>query len=303
MTSTRKCVLGLLLIASLGLSACTPEKARALKTAVVQFRGEALAAVNHIEALLKKEIEPAPRSQAATTEEFVRNVLSSQKPRLNADDIRLALDPYAVAPDPSLEARRAAFLGELRLQYSTFASIFDEVEGGSFLARDAVRRSGEPAEKLTLQMAAFAESVNRYPPQLLQYRTALLQKINDTRKDANLSDAEKGRRLAEMADEWRTLEAAEAELQRSTVEQCLKAAELGFEVQRLIQEYDRLSLDDLNFYIARALGTASALTGKNLDGLKARSSELFARIKQDSTWSSVADQALNRINDLRKPAD
>lgn len=302
-TPQRRYGLCLLLVVALGLSACTPEKARALKTAVVQFRGESLAAVNQIEVLLRKETEAPPRSQAATTEEFVKNVLSSQKPQLTADDIRLASDPYAVAPDPEVEARRAEFLGELRSQYATFASIFDEIEGGSFLARDAVTRSNEPARKLTLQMAAFAESISRFPPQLLQYRSALLQKINDTRKDANLTDAEKRRRLAEMLDEWRTLEATEAELQRSTIEQCLKAAELGVEVQKLTQEYDRLSLDDLNFFIARALETASALTGRNLDGLKNRSAEVFAKIKEDPAWRSVADQFLSRINDVRKPAN
>ena len=158
------CVVGLAILILL-CSGCTPEKARALQTAATQFRAESLAAVNYIEILMKKETAPVPRSETAASEEFADFILrlKSDQP-LTENAIRLALDPYAVTPDPQLEKDRADFLASLRLQYSTFASLFDDLDRGSFFARDAVKKSEPYAEKLTLQMAAFAQSISKDPP-------------------------------------------------------------------------------------------------------------------------------------------
>ena len=301
MRFTRALLLSGLALLSFLCSGCTPEKARALQGAAVQFRAESLAAVNYIEILMKKEVAPAPRSETAASAEFADSILSLEQSRaLNDEIIRLAMNPYTVAPDPQLEKQRADFLADLRLQYSTFASMFDDLERGSFLARNAVKKSEPYAGKLTSQMGAFAQSLSQNPPRLLQFRSSLIDRMEKVRKDSKLSPEEKRRLLIGLMEEWQTMEASEADLQRSAIEQCLKAASLGIEVRQLIQQYDKLSLDDLNNLSARALSAAGELSGKNLESLKSKSAEIFARIKADPDLGRLADLALAQINRIQQ---
>ena len=54
---------GVLLAAALATSACS-EKAQALKVGTSQFRAESLQAIDAIDTMRRKEISPAPRSDA-----------------------------------------------------------------------------------------------------------------------------------------------------------------------------------------------------------------------------------------------
>lgn len=282
------------------LMGCTPEKAQALRTAAVQFRSESLAAINALEVMLDKEIAEPPRSETEAAGQFAKNLLElpASQP-LSAEIIRRALNPDAVTLNPEVAQRKANLFGEVRAQYAAFAAIFDQLEAGSFLARDAVARATPYADKLTLQMAAFAKSVTEHPPQLIQFRNALIARMDAARKDAALSAEEKSRRLRELRDEWLLLEAGERDLQRSVVELCLKAATLGREVSRLSRTYGDLSLEDINFAVQRALDVAGQLTGKDVTALAAKASEVYASIRDDSIWSSVAGQTLDEINKVR----
>lgn len=286
----------LLIATSLLLSACTPDKARALKAAAMQFKEEALAALTALENLAEAETRPVPRSNMEVAEEFATNILDIPEDEdLSVDVIELALEPYTVSM-PGVEAERKRVLGSLRKQYAEFASIFDELPGGSFLARDSVARSHEFAKKLTLQMAAFSESISQHPPQLLQYRAALLARIDTVRKNDSLSKDEKMRRLMDMVEEWQSITVHEQELQQAAVERCLKAATLGMHVSRLIESYDKLSLDDINSTINKAFDATGALSGKDFSSLKKKSAEVFAAIEQDPVWSDVAGMALDEAN-------
>jgi hypothetical protein len=293
------------LLAILALSGfllgCTPEKAQALRTAATQFKSEALAAVNLIELLMSKETEPPPRTDNEAAEVFATKILDpSNTEPLDEEAVIQALDPDAVTPDPQLEAKRQQFLGELRNQYSTFAAIFDELEAGSVLARDAVKRSGKHADALTVQMASFARSISENPPRLLQHRSSLVSKMEAVRVDTVTAAEERRRALTALREQWLLMVAGEQELQRSVIEQCLKAAIVGKEVSRLIREYDRLSLEDLNFFINRALGAAGQLSGNNLEALQAKVSEVLAGIQEDPELNALAGAALEKINGARR---
>ena len=181
-------------------------------------------------------------------------------------------------------------------QYVTFASIFDELEKGSIFAKDAVKKSAPYAEKLTLQMAAFAKAITDNPPRLIQPRTAIMTEFDSVRGNRSMSYDEKRLRLIELKEEWRGITAQETKLQEITVQQCLKAALIGTEVRRLIDTYARLSLDDLNSAIAFVLDRAGDISGKNLDQLKLQSEELFAKLANDPIWSIAAQTALDEAN-------
>lgn len=290
-------VVGLLLVG------CGPEKARALRTAVVQFKVEALDAIDAIDTWMSRELETSPRASSTANEEFVTNILELDSLELTPEVIELASDPYKVETDAELTQAREEFKAGLIEQYSTFATIFDDLEKANFVAAAAVKKSAPYAEKLTIQMAAFAKSLSHHPPKLLQYRSTVISEIDLVRLDTSLSFDEKRIRLLELKERWESIKKQESELQRSTVEKCLRASLLGMRVRRLIDTYDEFSLDDLNSVIAKVLDEAGNLNGEDFSELKRKSEEMFATLENDPIWSEMAQSVLNEANQVVSEAD
>jgi len=87
------------------------------------------------------------------------------------------------------------------------------------------------------------------------------------------------------------------------VKKCLKATLIGREVRRLIDTYDKLSLDDLNSTIAFVLDQAGDISGKDFSQLKRKSEELFSTLENDPIWSDVAQTVLNQVNTVASEAN
>ena len=102
--------------------------------------------------------------------------------------------------------------------------------------------------------------------------------------------------MIELKEQWNGIIAQEQELQEATVKKCLKAALIGMEVRRLIDNYDKLSIDDLNSAIAFVLDQAGEISNKDFNQLKLKSEALFSTIENDPIWSDVAQTVLNQVN-------
>ncbi|MBD2100804.1 hypothetical protein [Leptolyngbya sp. FACHB-261] len=306
-----------LLIGSLALGGCTPEKARALQGAVVQFKIESLAAIEDIEEMHRRELAPPPRPESEVRESFIRNVLNYNE-SLNPEIVELALDPDAVALNPQSQAQWNAFMDDLRTQYSTFAGIFDDLESGSFVAAEAVKSSAEHAQMLTLQMAAFAAALDKNPPILIQYRSAIVTELDALREQyqknqrqirrarsqnnsATLERLQANNRELEqqtgvLMDRWKQVKADEQELLQTTMAQCLKTATLGKDLTQLINTYETLNLNDINSAVAGILNTVAGITGRDYNSLRARSATVLNAIQESPVWSGVANTALSRVS-------
>ncbi|MBN2123538.1 MAG: hypothetical protein JW821_04545 [Deltaproteobacteria bacterium] len=292
-----RCAILLAAIAGV-LCACTPEKARTLRLAAVQFRVEALAAIKAVEGMMEMEISSRPRTETEVTMEFVRNALESSEPWL-AEDIDLALDPCRVEIAPGEQHKRKAFFSDLRDQYVAFAAIFADIERGNLFTGRAVEKAAELSEKLTIRMSALAESIRIHPPQLLQLQTDLVSTINDIREDETIDMEEKRRRLMELKEQWIDLRKREKELQRSTLEKCLKAGLLGKEISDLIRKYNEWTIGDMETFVVRTLNLVGSLSGEDLGPLTIKTQKLFVEIREDPVWEDVADKVLDEINQLR----
>lgn len=290
-----------LIAACLALGACA-EKARTLHVAVVQFEAESIAAVDAIDVMRRAEIAPPRQSPAEATDQFVKNVLEFEGD-ITSDALPIVIDPYTVDPSKlaEIDKRWSAFLGDLRLQYTAFARIFDSIERASFTGRKAIQEAKPYIEKLTAQMAFFADSIEQHPPRLLQYRNALLAQLNLI-KASNQSTEDKRQQIASWRDDWIAMEAAEAELMRATVERCVKAAIVGREIRQQIADYNNISLADIVEAINRGFLIAESITGDDYSELHARADEIIQTIKSDPIWSSVADTVLRELNGLMPPS-
>lgn len=138
------------LIVSITLSGCTPEKARALRLAAIQFKAESLGAIQAIEQMHQREITPPPLSQTALRNNAVNNILTSKKEIFLPQDLDFLIAPDKPQIDPQAQVAWQAFINKMNTQYTTLAAIYDEVESGSLLATDAVQKSAEHARILTL---------------------------------------------------------------------------------------------------------------------------------------------------------
>lgn len=81
------------------------------------------------------------------------------------------------APAPEWDA----FVTDLSSQYGQFEAIFNNLESGSYLAAKAVKKSAEPAQILTVQMA-LADTINENPPKLYRYQTAIVVRLRNLQK-------------------------------------------------------------------------------------------------------------------------
>ena len=166
---------------SLSLAGCNPEKVRVLQGVAVQFQSESLAAIEAIATMREQELAPVSRTDATVKDEFVRNILGFEG-ELDAEIIDLAIAPYDVDLSPDVETQWQGFLSQLRTQYSTFGSIYDDLQAGSISAGEAVYDSTAIAKKLTAQMTSFASILDENPPLLIQHRSAVLVELEETRK-------------------------------------------------------------------------------------------------------------------------
>jgi hypothetical protein len=289
-------ILGVLAL-SLSLSGCMA-KARTLHVAVDEFKNESVSAVDAIDTMWRAEIAPPPLTQSAATDAFVDRVLALDG-NVTGEILPIVLDPYAISDteQKQLEARWNVFLSDLRLQYVTFAAIFDNVERASFTGRSTIEEAQPYIEKLTAQLAYFAKSIEDNPPQLIQHRGALLARLN-TLQESSIPEAEKRQQIALWRDDWIAMETSEAALRDQTIRQCVKAALIGKTVRDQIAAYGDLTQADLVEAINLGFQLAQSATGNDFAGLRGRVDEITQSIQADPVWSTSVDEVLGQINNL-----
>jgi hypothetical protein len=293
---------------SLALHGCSPEKARSLQASALQFRNESLMAIAAIDTLRKRELEAPPRSPGEIRQTFISKILESSVD-LNSRTIDLAIDPYRVPSNTDWDQ----FIQELKLQYEQFSDIFDSLDRNPNVSRDQLKKAGDHARSLTIQMALFSKELSDNPPIFTQYRTRTLVKFRKVRREYQAvqsrialsgtdrdalaqrkSDLEN--QTGELLNEWQTIQQEERALLESTVAQCMRAATIGKQVIEAADRYDDLDISQLNSLIPSLFTTASSFTGKDYKTLQLKSTRLVTDLQSDPLWSAVAQPLINRMN-------
>jgi hypothetical protein len=312
MNPMRGLMITVILVASSSLlSGCNVEKARALQGAAVQFRAESLAAVNALDEMHRQELALPARSPAEVRREFINNILGSTRD-VDADLVELAIDPYQPPAYPAWDE----FIIDLKGQYTNFAAIFDKIDSGALVSQDEVRKSAEYAQKLTVQMALFADAISKNPPVLYRQRNVIIKKLRDQQRQyrklqadirndygsteaapASLRDRLRDieNQVGELLSSWQQVRDQEQKLLDTTLTQCLKAAILGKELGQLISQYDQIDLNRINLLVPRILNTAAAITGRDYSALRVRATGLLTEIRSDPLWSKVTSDLSDRV--------
>jgi hypothetical protein len=296
------------------LTSCSEEKARSLQAASLQFRTESLAAIDAIDNLRKRELEPAPRSATEVRQSFVNRLLNS-KSELNGDLIDLAIDPFRA---PKVE-EWDNFVKDLKSQYAGFSAIFDQLQGGTLVGVGEVRKSAEYAKTLTVQMALLSDAIAANPPVFTQSRSRVVIRLKQVRQDyqttqAKLQAKEAGattvetlpqltnrrqdleNQAAELMGQWQQIKLDEQQLLEATVTQCTRAVTIGKELIELANHYDDINLQQFNLTLPRIFATANQLTGRNYSAVQGQSDRLLKDLQTDPFWRTVTQQVLDRAN-------
>jgi hypothetical protein len=303
-------IVGLLIISSLSLGGCSVEKARALQGAATQFRNESLLAVNAIDAMRLKELEPPDRSASDVRQGFINRILNSRVD-LNSAVLDLAIDPY----QPPKVAKWDEFIVDLRGQYEGFSSIFDKLDSGRPIDVGEVKKSAEYARVLTVQMALLADAIAKNPPRLNQYRAVTIIRLkklrqeyqtvqaklkngtgNETLQQLTQRKSELENQTGEAMSEWLQIKQEEKKLLEATVAQCMKAVIMGKELLEVANHYDDLDLNQLNAAIPRILTAAAAFTGRDYSAIAAKTSQIATDIRSDPLWRDVSQRLVDRVN-------
>lgn len=286
-------------VALILLGGCTPEKARALRIAATQFDIEAQAAIKLVTEMPLKEIEEPALSETQAAERFVANMMA----RRAAPD-QNAIDRAVRGGAPQLSPAALKSVSDLRddliTPYATFASIFERLEAGSYLAANAVRDARDPGRKLTAQLVVLAKQIEQHPPTLVarrnQFYADVMNLTDPATRPSGMSDEQRRSRLRDLYVERNRIATEEQELKTAIIKQCLKAATLGRQIDGMMAQYDQISLDDLNGIIAASLRAAGSITGKNYAEAQDDVDRFFNGIRADPVWSSVVSQALQSVN-------
>jgi hypothetical protein len=294
-----KILSALLLIISLLLYGCTPEKAKALQTAAIQFKVEALKALDMIDSLREHELAPPAEPQTKLISEFVSGV-SEYTGTLTPEKIGILVAPYKISEGNRQETEWDKKRISLRQQYTEFAALFDRLHSGSYLVAEAVEKSKIPARDLTLQMAAFAKVIRDNPPQFIQYRSKFLADLTKIKNDKTLTNEKRAEAIAPYFERWQNLIRDEHKMGNETVAQCLKASLIGKSVCELIETYKQISIDDLNTIISLTLDTVGAITGKDTTRLSQKVNDTISAIKSDEIWAGAVDGILKELNEAAR---
>lgn len=279
--------LSLLLIAALAISqsACSKEKAAALKTAADSFRVEAEAALEETAELLTSSITSRPRPRDAELEDIARELRANE---YTEQQLVIFLEEKLRSQDPAASASKniEQELSELQAEYRLFASMFRSLPRGYLFTKNTVTRAERHAARLTYRMVKMAKSIDENPIENLSARAELISKIIDAR---SLPDqTSRDRKLTAIANEVIDLRSSEISSNNNLKIQLLKAAEAGKTVIELIRNFDKWSVADILNAVGDSLKTLDELDSGDHAKLKkliAKYDEFVeSQLRTDQVW-------------------
>lgn len=284
--------LGILAL-SLTLNGCSPERRAILRLTALNFQTQATEAIAATKVIYQLTANARPENQRR--EVLVRRLLTDPNldfgnPEAINKIIGQILGISPAIPNPVNEA-----LDDLRQEYVVAAETFTNLEQAGLLWTEskAVASAAEPARRLTVKMLLLAEMIRQNPPSpknanrvWIFYQFAQLR----TRYASATTDAER-RQIIETAnqllDQLFTINAEETTIVCQATAKLLLTAQTGAQLSALIEDYDRLSLNEIVAKITTALGIASSLSGRDLTSVNSKITEIQTSIQKDA--------ALNRI--------
>jgi hypothetical protein len=288
-------ILNLLLFSSLLLGGCTKEAAKALKDTAKLFGDESIAAINAVETMILAETQEPSLTEVEKKVRFLQIILAPVDDQSLVQNLEQLMTP--VEPSKSAVITFKAYMASLRSQYTTLVSIYDDLERGHLLAKDAVKKSQLPLQKLTFQMSYLAICADTYPTNLLKQKSSLiaeiikLRRLYFTTRDPVLKKEIEGKILEKFVN-WEQIQAKEQALTQNVIEHSAKAALMGRELNKQIEHYDDINLERLNSMLINVINIVSLGTGREYTTLQKEVHKVWETINNDKDYKAAANAIL-----------
>jgi hypothetical protein len=286
-----------LLTLSLTLSGCSPERRAILRLTALNFQTQATEAIAATKVIY--QLTPNARPENQRREVLIRRLLTDPNLDFGYPEQINKMISQTLGLSPSIPNPVNEALDDLRQEYVVAEETFTNIEQAGLLGTEsnAVKRAAEPARQLTVKMVLLAEMIRQNPPSpkssdrvWIFYQFEQLR----TRYALATSDAER-RKIIESAnqflDQLFTINTEETTLVCQATAKLLLTAQTGAQLSALIEDYDRLSLDEVVAKITTAFGIASSLSGRDLTTVNTKITEIQTTIKKDK----VLNQILNEL--------
>ena len=286
----------LILLMSLPNSACTKEKAEALKSAAELFRDQAVPALTMTGDLIEQSFSLPVDSKDDELKKIVNDFNGDLK--RNAGQMEKFVSEILKTGTEADVGKRMVRedMRKLAEEYELFASMFRSLSRGYFFAKDAVAKAEKHSIRLTTRMVKMAGALQNNPMPLMPRRVIVIQKLlaaqvltdQTARNEAVLLA---GQDVIQLRDDERKAKAA-------AIVQCLKAAEAGKTVTELIHSYAKLTVGDILDLTRDSLALLNSITGGTNAEIKGMQTRLEAFIKNKLNNDPLWKDALKDDTDL-----
>jgi hypothetical protein len=265
------------------LPGCNKEKAEAIKVAAMQFRIEAIDALNKVRYLFEQSVSLPPENQYQQTNRIAIDL--DQAENIGSAELSFLITENKVN-ESSLQQISNEFK-TLESQYYQFESMFQSLPEGSFFAKNAVKKSEKFAIQLTVQFINIAKFLQTYDPQFTGRRVLLLEKISKYKSIADDSLRHSYLRIA--GQEIIELRNEENLAREEAITQCFRAVEAGKLISDLIRNYSKMSVQDLLTTTRNTLDYISNISPewKDISTIKNRLDSTENTIQNDPYWKNL----------------
>ena len=288
----RHCFLGLML--SLTVTGCSPEQRTLIRLTAIGFRDQATTAIESVRSVyqLSNPIRSGEDSRAILINRLLQANLDYRDVRRLNQIITGGSNQTTQKPNELDTA-----FNDLVNQYIEAAAVFNTVEQGGSFNSQAIAEAVKPARELTAKMLLLAKWIIQNPPTPLDSsRVIVSRRLRDLRSrydNPKITEAERREiqaLVSQQIDEWKRIDATERALLCDATNQLLRAAETGQKLSKLLDEYNRLSFNQVLSAVIGAFETTANLTGRDYSPVTLRLKSLDTAIQADPNLSSIINQ-------------
>jgi hypothetical protein len=283
-------------VALLVLSACTQERALALKAGAEAFSAKATAAIDAVVALGIRANLGKAESEEVLIRRAREGLFAAQ--RTAPDKMDSAIGEAFVWIKEREQLRRSSYgdYDKLKMAYQEFVAAYTRLPEGSLFAAKEVACSAALGARLVGYMAAAGKALADSPVPLisetLESNAALKKAVAEslTSRNEQPFDAVVRSHVALLKEQQR--------VNAEAVDKLADAAEAGLVVLEMIDQYDTVSLTDLMHGLGQVLVVRDRLSGLSSRAQLERLDGVFNKLDSKPALAAALRLPLNQ-----KPAD
>ncbi|MBE8987261.1 hypothetical protein [Nostoc sp. LEGE 12450] len=284
----------LLLIMSIALSGCSPERRAVLRLTALNFKIQASDAIESVKTIY--QLNPLPRSTVELRRKLLKRLLSDRNIDFaDIDQISNIIENQLQTNNKSNPVNNV--LNDLKQEYIVAGETFNNIEQAGLLGTEAgaVTRAAEPSRRLTVKMLLLAELVAQNSPSPKNPdRVVILFRFSKLRTQFQNAASEADKRQIfnqgeQLLDELLSINIEDKTMICQARAKLLLTAETGAKLSQLIEKYNDVSFDEVVAKITTILGIASSF-GSDITAVNVRLKEIQTAIQEDPILNDMLNK-------------